>query len=145
MNARADATPRRGKVLVVDDHLDGRLVLAEFLAAEGFEAAAAATADAALDLLAAGPPDLVVLDLLMPQTGGVQLAAELRRRAPRLPLVAYTGVVDPRLLERARASGFDRVVTKPDLPGLLDAVAALVRGRPPTAARRGRSARRRSG
>lgn len=144
MSARPD-TPRRGRVLVVDDHLDGRLVLAEFLTAEGFEAAAAATADAALELLAAEPPDLVVLDLLMPQTGGVQLAAELRRRAPHLPLVAYTGVVDPRLLERARTSGFDRVVTKPDLPGLLDAVAALVRGRPPAAARRGRSARRRSG
>ncbi|MCO5166021.1 MAG: response regulator [Planctomycetes bacterium] len=116
-----ERTPRRGKVLVVDDHEDGRLVLADLLTGEGFEPAAAATASEALDLMATFAPDVVVLDLLMPQTGGLQLAPELRRRE-RVPLLAYTGVVEPRLLERARAVGFDRVITKPDLPGLIEAI-----------------------
>jgi signal transduction histidine kinase/HAMP domain-containing protein/ActR/RegA family two-component response regulator len=57
--------------------------------------------------------DLVVSDLAMPGMTGSHLAAALRRIRPRIPILITTGMMDPAMLERARASGLGRVLCKP--------------------------------
>lgn len=58
----------------------------------GHHLVTATSAEAALDVLAAQPVDLLVTDLMMPGMGGAALLAEVRRRHPHLPVVIMSGV-----------------------------------------------------
>lgn len=83
---------RRAKVLLVDDEEQVRLTTSESLAELGYDVVPAGSAQEALDQIAAGlQPDLLVTDHLMPGMTGVQLAMELRRRLPNLPVLMITG------------------------------------------------------
>lgn len=80
------------RVLVVDEDPDVLELTAEFLEAEapGLDVTAAASAAAALDHVDTEPVDVVVTDLVMPETNGVELAAAVHEREPDLPCVLYT-------------------------------------------------------
>src|SRR5207249_9748938 len=81
----------RGRVLVVDDDEPIAQMLAEYLADQGLEADWAGGGRSALDKIERGPvPDLLVLDLRMPDLDGRELLAELRRRGlqPRVVLLS---------------------------------------------------------
>src|SRR5579883_3248871 len=73
---------RRPLVLVVDDHPDIRLICAKALEQAGYRTATAGSGDEALAALAAGAPDLIVLDLMMPGIDGLH-AERLRAHAVR--------------------------------------------------------------
>jgi signal transduction histidine kinase/CheY-like chemotaxis protein len=66
------------RVLVVDDDPDARTMLGKILKEEGAEVVAAASGDEALTLIAQSPPDLVLLDLMMPGMSGFETVARLR-------------------------------------------------------------------
>jgi two-component system phosphate regulon response regulator OmpR len=70
------------KVLVVDDEADDACLLAIGLRMEGFEVEAASDARRALDVMTGEAFDLVVADLMMPGTNGIQLARMIRERFP---------------------------------------------------------------
>jgi CheY-like chemotaxis protein len=101
------------RVLVVDDNEALRENLAECLAGEGYEVAAAPDGSAALDLLSAHPvPDVVLMDLAMPGLDGRELAQAIRA-SPRLSglrLVLITGHGD---VELAPQLPVDVVLRKP--------------------------------
>ena len=87
-------------ILVVDDDDDIRRLLRRFLEQAGHEVIEAASADAALEILAADPqPDAVVSDVLMPGKTGLAFYDDLVRLAPDLSrrVVFLTGAVRVRL------------------------------------------------
>jgi CheY-like chemotaxis protein len=90
------ARPKR--ILVVDDNLTLRVLLAQALEEAGYMAIAAESAEAALDVARFDPPDLWVVDHHMPGMNGAQLIRELRRSAderlrsaPAIGLTGYEG------------------------------------------------------
>jgi CheY-like chemotaxis protein len=87
--------PIAGKtVLFVDDELDMRIFLAAVLRTGGYRGVAARNAVEALAKARALPPELIVMDVMMPEAGGVTLYQELKRdeRLKRIPVIVLTGV-----------------------------------------------------
>jgi len=121
------------RVLYVDDDRVNSLLFVETCrVAGGVEVETAATATEALDLVQAWAPDLLVIDLHLPDGSGYELLPALRNRLSA-PAPAYLCTADePSLVEEpARAAGFDGCWPKPvHLP---EVMAALARCRPETA------------
>jgi PAS domain S-box-containing protein len=88
------AAARPARILVVDDDPEVRHVTASFLSGFGYSETEAADGQAALGLIERDRFDLVVADLAMPGMSGVELAAEIRERAPELPVLILTGHAD---------------------------------------------------
>ncbi|QEL20620.1 response regulator [Limnoglobus roseus] len=78
-------------VLVVDDNTDAADSLAQFLALKGYTVRTAYNGPDALTLAAATPPDVALLDLMMPVMDGWEVAKRLDAARPRPVLVAITG------------------------------------------------------
>jgi two-component system response regulator RegX3 len=90
---------RKRTILLVEDETSITEPLAEALAREGFDAKVAATAAEALDLAARIDPDLVLLDVMLPDGSGFDVCRELRQRS-QVPIIMLT----------ARGEEADRVV-----------------------------------
>lgn len=88
-------------VLVVDDEKGVRETTRLFLEAEKFRAATAANGEEALELARREPPDLVLLDLVMPGMHGAEVLRELHAMFPDLPVVIVTGYPDGDLMAEA--------------------------------------------
>ncbi len=116
-------------VLVVDDDARVRALLRQELEGAGHAVAEAADGRAALDAVRRHRPDLVVLDVMMPELDGFDVAAVLKGDpdTARIPLVILSVVHDH---DRGVRLGVDRTFTKPvDVPALLSEVDALLRER----------------
>jgi PAS domain S-box-containing protein len=89
---RRNLTRAAGKALVVDDSPDARRLAAAFLAEQGFETCEAADGREALERLQSFPPDLILLDLLMPGMDSPSFLEALRRdpRYLAVPVVVVT-------------------------------------------------------
>ena len=115
------------RILVVDDERPIRRALEVTLAKEGYRVGVAAEAAEALTTAALDPPDLVILDLMLPDGDGAELCRELRDwlRAPILLISAVDAEQDK---IRALDAGADDYITKPFGVGeLLARVRALLR------------------
>ncbi|HWI81900.1 hybrid sensor histidine kinase/response regulator [Ramlibacter sp.] len=111
---RAPAAGPGRRVLVVDDNPDAADTLATLLRLKGHEALTAGDGATALDVVAREQPDLVFLDIGLPDMNGLQVAMELRGLATRQPaLVALTGWSSDEDRRRSLAAGFDAHLTKP--------------------------------
>jgi two-component system response regulator MprA len=91
------------RVLVVDDDDAVRRALAHALTRDGYETAVAADGAAALESLAAGRHDAVVLDILMPEPNGLEVCRRLRAGGDRTPILMLTA----RDLVADRVAGLD--------------------------------------
>jgi len=114
-------------VLVVDDDELVCKASARLLTRSGCRVRYTTSARVGLDRVAEAVPDVILLDLVMPDMDGPQFLAELRRTHPRLPVIIITG--HPRSELMAKASSFAPIMllTKPVDPELLDrTVSALV-------------------
>ena len=87
----AETRTSRGTVLIVEDEAYVRTSLSELLASRGFEVIAAASAAEAQDRLIRGPVDVVLTDLKMPGTDGLELVRRLHKSFPDLPVLVLTG------------------------------------------------------
>jgi signal transduction histidine kinase len=106
---RAD---RRLSVLVVDDEDPVRAVTAAVLTSDGHHVVEASSASEALDAFAgAGEFDVVVTDRAMPGLNGDQLALEMKRRRPGVPVVMLTGF--GALMNGEGPAGVDALLSKP--------------------------------
>ncbi len=98
-------------ILLVDDNESQRQVIAFWLGEEHFEISAASTVDAAIELLAQREFDLVLTDVKMPGSSGIELLAWLKERVPEVPVVlmtAYGTVADA--VSAMRMGAFDYVI-----------------------------------
>lgn len=103
------------KILVVEDSRVARIVLCKFLQDHGYDIVEAANGQSALSQLAVDAPDLVVLDLILPDINGYEIfdtmkANEKTRDIPIIILTSRDSLMD-RL--RGKMSGSDEYVTKP--------------------------------
>jgi two-component system sensor histidine kinase TorS len=116
------------RVLVVEDDEATRLVARSFLESLGHRVTEARDGHAALDALASKLPDLVLMDISMPEMDGVETARRMRLMpgAGTLPVVAMSAHVFKTDADRYLAAGMDGYVAKPLTPEALDAALANV-------------------
>jgi two-component system KDP operon response regulator KdpE len=100
------------RVLVVDDEPQILRALSTALQGAGYAVERAATGAQALMLLAARPPDAMILDLVLPDVGGIEVCRELRRWSA-LPVLVLSVVADESDKIAALDAGADDYVTKP--------------------------------
>jgi CheY-like chemotaxis protein len=106
------------KILVVEDEPENRLLIGMILSAEGYQVIPAVDGADALARMASEPPDLILLDLMMPQMNGFEVLERLRAHpatAP-VPVIVLTALAQERDIERAVASGAQGYVIKPFEP-----------------------------
>ncbi|MGC6488563.1 MAG: sigma-54-dependent transcriptional regulator [Planctomycetota bacterium] len=101
------------RVLVVDDEVDLAESCAYFLERAGYQAECAASASAALELLAARSFDVVVSDVRMPRMSGMQLLAAIRERDPDVEVLLLTGYPDLQMAVTAIKQGAFDYLAKP--------------------------------
>ena len=118
-------------VLIVDDDDTVRDTLVDYFEATGCTARAAATATAGRQLAAEHAPDVVLLDLRLPDADGLRALEALRADDPELAVIVLTGFADVRTAVQAMQRGAADVLEKPvDLEALTAAVErAAERGR----------------
>src|SRR5688500_3097470 len=107
------AMTRVRKVLIVDDEPPVRTLLARWLTAWGYAVREAATAQEALDIMAADPADIVLSDINMPEQDGLWLAEQVHARWPAAAIVMSTGRDDPEAVRKSRIAGAVGYVIKP--------------------------------
>ena len=102
------------KILVVEDAQIVREPLARLLQAEGFAVTSAADGTEAMVQVHAQPPDLILLDVLMPRMHGVAFLEALRGdpRYKRISVIGLTGISDTSKLTRLRELGVIGIVHK---------------------------------
>jgi len=127
--ARSESpSKRRGRVLVVDDEAPITELLSTALRYMGYEVTTAATGSAALESASKAPPDVVVLDVMLPDIDGFEVCRRLRADGDFVPIIFLTA----RDAEEDRVTGFirggDDYVTKPfSLEELTLRIGALLR------------------
>lgn len=84
MTSKSCSVARAGKVLVVEDDPDVCEMVCRVLQETGYEVDAAATSQAAMRKVRAGDYDLLILDLILPDSDGVILQGKMKRIAPGL-------------------------------------------------------------
>jgi two-component system KDP operon response regulator KdpE len=120
-------TSRKQHILVVDDEPHIRRALREILSSRGFEVAEAEDGQSAMDRLLEATPDLIVLDLSLPDIDGVDLCAKFRTWLD-IPIVVLSVRADESDKISALETGADDYITKPFSAGELVArVNALLR------------------
>lgn len=102
----------KGSILVVDDEPTIAEVVGRYLERAGYSIRAAGDGREALELARAEPPDLVVLDLMLPGVGGLELLRRLRERE-RVPVVILTAKDHPSERVTGLQLGADDYVVKP--------------------------------
>jgi putative two-component system response regulator len=110
---------RRGqRILVVDDNQDNVVLMRELLGSRGYEVLSAATAEEAQDLIHSQPPDLILLDVIMPGKSGYELCRELKQdpQTRLIPVVMITGLTDREDKIRGIEAGADDFLNKPIFP-----------------------------
>jgi signal transduction histidine kinase/CheY-like chemotaxis protein len=113
------------RILIVDDNRDSADTLGALLGTLGANVSVVYTGPAALEALERLDPDVVILDIGMPEMDGYDVARRIRSRADgaRVLLIALTGWGQHHDRERARIAGFDHHVVKPpDIDALRDLV-----------------------
>jgi DNA-binding response OmpR family regulator len=115
---------RSTRILVVDDEPKLLQSLDYILSRQGFTVEAVDSAEAALAAIEAGAPDVVLTDVYMSGSDGLELISTLRKRVRTFPIVAMSGGVASETLVFARRLGADAAIRKPfhktELVDLLD-------------------------
>jgi DNA-binding response OmpR family regulator len=101
------------EIMVVDDNRDLRESVAEVLGGAGFAITLAADGEAALELIGRQKFDLVLLDLVMPGLGGLEVLRRLREKSPRLPVIMLSAFATVENAVEAMRQGAQDYVTKP--------------------------------
>lgn len=101
------------RILVIDDDPAVTSVLKRGLSYEGFQVDIASSGEAGLGLARDFPPDLVVLDIMMPKLSGLEVLERLRAADPQLPILFLTAKDAPEDQVRGLEAGADDYVVKP--------------------------------
>jgi two-component system, cell cycle response regulator DivK len=119
------------QVLVVEDNERNMRLFCDVLQASGYRTLEATTGESAVELALEHTPDLVLMDIQLPDIGGVEALARLRadERGAFLPVLALTAQAMEGDRERFLAAGFDGYVSKPvDIPNFVATVKSFCDG-----------------
>ena len=126
---RAQST-QAWRVLVVDDNIDSADSITSLLEASGHDVKVAYSAEKALEMAAEYQPEIMLLDIGLPEMDGYEVAKRLRQnlQLKDLRLIALTGYGQDSDRQRSREAGFDAHVIKPvDLQTLSELLASLMK------------------
>lgn len=106
---------RKKKILAVDDESDLLLILKTALSSEGYEVLTAMNGPDALALAQQQLPDLIILDIMMPQMSGFEVLHELRENGATesIPVIMLTGLSEREKIREALDSGINYYIVKP--------------------------------
>lgn len=109
----ADERPRR--ILVVDDHPDNVMVLRARLEARGYVVDSAEDGEAALERIHEAPPDLVLLDVMMPKMDGFEVVRRMKAdpSLPFIPVIMQTALDSTESMVQGVDAGADDYIAKP--------------------------------
>ena len=107
-------------MLLVEDNPQVRVFAEDLVKDLGCEVGSAESADAALAMIAENLPDVVLTDIVMPGMSGIELAAEINRRWPDLPVLLATGYSE----QAAQRAQTLPIILKPYSAGDLSAALA---------------------
>ena len=121
-----------GRVLVVEDNPDSMKLFRALLTKRGHQVTELSTGAGLLEAVDRTRPDLVLLDIQLPDKDGFALLGELRGSAlGSVRVVALTAHAGPDDRERALSAGFDGYLTKPiDISRFPDQIARAIAGEP---------------
>jgi CheY-like chemotaxis protein len=120
----ASAPSDRKKILIIDDHPDVRRVLTITLRHLGYVTCEASDASAGIRMSLLENPDLIVMDLSLPDSSGLETAQRIKEnpQTSHIPIVACSGWKSDEILAQAAAAGIVEFLAKPISPELLAAV-----------------------
>jgi DNA-binding response OmpR family regulator len=126
-----DTDTQQGRVLVVEDDPDIRDLVRYRLERAGFEVTVAADGETGLRLAQEEPPDLAILDIMLPKLDGYEITRRLRsdERTRALPVIMLTARAQDDDLARGFAVGADDYLRKPFSPQELRSRVAAVLAR----------------
>lgn len=135
---RADGDPTNGcSVLIIDDEEEICAALTRMVERLGCRARHATDGQVGLDLVARDTPDIILLDLKMPNMNGPQFLAKLRETHKEIPVAIVTGYPDGELMKQATQYAPLMLVDKPVEPELLERTIRTALGGKMTASRTG--------
>jgi two-component system alkaline phosphatase synthesis response regulator PhoP len=118
------------KIMVVEDDPDISEILQYNLEQEGFDVDVVYDGDRAIDMILNDPPDLVLLDLMLPGTNGLEIARIIRKedRTHNIPIIMVTARSEEMDILQGLEQGADDYITKPFRPReVIARVKALLR------------------
>jgi two-component system nitrogen regulation response regulator GlnG len=120
-----------GHILIVDDDPQLRQSFEKLLTAEGHRVRTAATGEAALEMVGAAVPDLVIMDVRLPGKSGLETFRTMHEGEPKLPVIIMTAYgTTETAIEATKLGAFEYVLKPFDIPDILALIAqALDAGR----------------
>ncbi|MBV6451536.1 MAG: Transcriptional regulatory protein AfsQ1 [Anaerolineales bacterium] len=100
------------KILVIDDDAAVTDLLALLLKSQGFEVSVTNNSGDGLNMIRETPPDLVVLDLMMPEVDGWEVCRAVRSFS-KVPIIVLSALNDPSMIASVLDAGADDYLTKP--------------------------------
>ena len=106
---------RAASILIVDDEPQNRRLLEALLIPEGYHIVSATDGAHALELIAANPPDLVLLDVMMPAMDGYEVARRMKSDpfSSNIPIIMITALIDAKARHAGLEAGVEEFLTKP--------------------------------
>ena len=105
--------PSEANILVVDDDQDFRWAIGNVLTASGYKVFEAENGKATLEILKKEVPSLILLDYRMPGETGLQVAAEIKKEFPQVPVIMVTAYADVKSAVKAMKMGVYDYIAKP--------------------------------
>jgi len=115
MNPSPDVTEQPARILIVDDERQNRQLLTVMLTPEGFDLRTAASGEEALAMVAEQPPDLILLDIMMPGMDGYQVTGRIKANLAtrNIPVIMITALDDREARMHGLSAGAEDFLTKP--------------------------------
>ena len=107
--------PEKVKILYVEDNPENRLLVRRILMAENFDVIEAGDAHQAMKIIETTQPDLILMDINLPEIDGYTLTARIKKnpKLSQVPIIALTANVMKGDRERILDSGCDGYIQKP--------------------------------
>ena len=122
----------REKILLVEDNLGLVEIVQKYLKILGYEVSVATTGTQGVEMAIEQIPDLIILDIMLPEIDGLEVASQIRRHPQTcfLPILAMTANTDFRMKIKALAAGCDAFFQKPfTISRLANAIEKLLKAR----------------
>ncbi len=106
---------KREKILVIDDHLANVLLMTKILQKQDFEVLSTTSCDNVMDIIQDEMPNLILLDIMMPDTDGIEMLRILKNSSisKSIPVVIVSAKTDTSIVEKVMEFGAVDFVKKP--------------------------------
>lgn len=122
-------SPTRSRVLYVDNDADTCEMVRLLFSSHGIEVCCAGSAADAVLRIKSVQFDLLILDVWLPDTNGLEFCREVRRSDSKTPILFYSGAAYESDIANGLAAGANAYLVKPDIDGLTEAARRLVENR----------------